>query len=89
MVTRDTLPPFDKPKLSKVRRATYTHPVELTSLVLNDFSEVRYLKGRCFIQALSLDSSSILLRPADFYQQYGIEVWTQKEVRGTKETLSH
>ncbi|KAM9359787.1 apoptosis-inducing factor 3-like [Symphorus nematophorus] len=47
MVTKDNLPPFDKPKLSK---------------------------------ALSADSSSILLRPADFYQQYGIEVWTQKEV---------
>ncbi|XP_051254775.1 apoptosis inducing factor mitochondria associated 4 isoform X2 [Dicentrarchus labrax] len=47
MVTKDTLPPFDKPKLSK---------------------------------AMNLDSSSILLRPSDFYQQYGIEVWTQKEV---------
>ncbi|KAF1393990.1 hypothetical protein PFLUV_G00021860 [Perca fluviatilis] len=47
MVTRDNLPPFDKPKLSK---------------------------------AMNLDSSSILLRPSDFYQQYGIEVWTQKEV---------
>ncbi|XP_054456346.1 apoptosis inducing factor mitochondria associated 4 [Anoplopoma fimbria] len=46
MVTKDTLPPFDKPKLSK---------------------------------ALDLDSSSILLRPSDFYQQYGVEVWTQKE----------
>uniref|UniRef100_A0A8C9YRE8 Apoptosis inducing factor mitochondria associated 4 n=1 Tax=Sander lucioperca TaxID=283035 RepID=A0A8C9YRE8_SANLU len=47
MVTRDNLPPFDKPKLSK---------------------------------AMNLDSSSLLLRPSDFYQQYGIEVWTQKEV---------
>ncbi|GLD57277.1 apoptosis-inducing factor 3-like protein [Lates japonicus] len=47
MVTKDTLPPFDKPKLSK---------------------------------AMNLDSSSILLRSSDFYQQYGIEVWTQKEV---------
>ncbi|TWW77298.1 Apoptosis-inducing factor 3 [Takifugu flavidus] len=47
MVTRDALPPFDKPKLSK---------------------------------ALHLDRSSILLRSADFYQQYGIEVWTEKEV---------
>ncbi|XP_069004094.1 apoptosis inducing factor mitochondria associated 4 [Embiotoca jacksoni] len=47
IVTKDTLPPFDKPKLSK---------------------------------ALNVDSSSILLRPSDFYQQYGIEVWTQKEV---------
>ncbi|XP_075956219.1 apoptosis inducing factor mitochondria associated 4 isoform X3 [Anarhichas minor] len=47
MVTKDTLPPFDKPKLSK---------------------------------ALDLDSSSILLRPSDFYQQHGVEVWTQKEV---------
>uniref|UniRef100_H3DKS8 Apoptosis inducing factor mitochondria associated 4 n=1 Tax=Tetraodon nigroviridis TaxID=99883 RepID=H3DKS8_TETNG len=47
MVTKDTLPPFDKPKLSK---------------------------------ALNLDSGSVLLRSADFYQQYGIEVWTQKEV---------
>ncbi|XP_042342326.1 apoptosis inducing factor mitochondria associated 4 [Plectropomus leopardus] len=47
MVTKDNLPPFDKPKLSK---------------------------------ALNVDSSSILLRSGDFYQQYGIEVWTQKEV---------
>ncbi|XP_030008741.1 apoptosis inducing factor mitochondria associated 4 [Sphaeramia orbicularis] len=47
MVTKDTLPPIDKPKLSK---------------------------------ALNQDSSSILLRSSDFYQQYGIEVWTQKEV---------
>nr|XP_020455737.1 apoptosis-inducing factor 3-like [Monopterus albus] len=47
MVTKDTLPPFDKPKLSK---------------------------------AMNLDSNSILLRSSDFYQQYGIEVWTQKEV---------
>ncbi|XP_032361762.1 apoptosis inducing factor mitochondria associated 4 [Etheostoma spectabile] len=31
-------------------------------------------------KAMDLDSSSILLRPSDFYQQYGIEVWTQKEV---------
>lgn len=27
MVTRDTLPPFDKPKLSKVRRAKYVHVI--------------------------------------------------------------
>ncbi|XP_071353357.1 apoptosis inducing factor mitochondria associated 4 [Trachinotus anak] len=47
MVTKDTLPPFDKPKLSK---------------------------------AMNLDSSSILLRSSEFYQQYGIEVWTHKEV---------
>lgn len=47
IITKDTLSPFDKPKLSK---------------------------------ALSVDSSSILLRSSDFYQQYGIEVWTQKEV---------
>ncbi|XP_035478835.1 apoptosis inducing factor mitochondria associated 4 isoform X1 [Scophthalmus maximus] len=47
IVTKDTLPPFDKPKLSK---------------------------------AMNLDSSSILLRTGDFYQQYGIEVWTHKEV---------
>ncbi|XP_036979135.1 apoptosis inducing factor mitochondria associated 4 isoform X1 [Acanthopagrus latus] len=47
MVTKDSLPPFDKPKLSK---------------------------------ALNVDSSDILLRSSDFYQQYGIEVWTQKEV---------
>uniref|UniRef100_A0A671XKJ6 Apoptosis inducing factor mitochondria associated 4 n=1 Tax=Sparus aurata TaxID=8175 RepID=A0A671XKJ6_SPAAU len=47
MVTKDSLPPFDKPKLSK---------------------------------ALNVDSSGILLRSSDFYQQYGIEVWTQKEV---------
>lgn len=46
MVTKDNIPPFDKPKLSK---------------------------------AMNVDSSSILLRPSDFYQQYGIEVWTQKE----------
>ncbi|KAM3875502.1 apoptosis inducing factor mitochondria associated 4 [Diretmus argenteus] len=46
MVTKDTLPPFDKPKLSK---------------------------------ALNLDSSDILLRSIDFFQQHGIEVWTQKE----------
>ncbi|XP_070826329.1 apoptosis-inducing factor 3-like isoform X2 [Chaetodon trifascialis] len=47
MVTKDSLPPFDKTKLSK---------------------------------ALNVDSSSIVLRPHEFYQQYGIEVWTQKEV---------
>lgn len=47
MVTKDSLPPIDKPKLSK---------------------------------ALNVDSSSILLRTGDFYQKYGIEVWTQKEV---------
>ncbi|KAF3847779.1 hypothetical protein F7725_020807 [Dissostichus mawsoni] len=33
----------------------------------------------CLFQAMNVDSSSILLRPSDFYQQYGIEVWTQKE----------
>ncbi|XP_070685159.1 apoptosis inducing factor mitochondria associated 4 [Pempheris klunzingeri] len=47
IITKDNLPPFDKPKLSK---------------------------------AMNVDSSSILLRSSDFYQQYGIEVWTQKEV---------
>ncbi|XP_037328193.2 apoptosis inducing factor mitochondria associated 4 isoform X1 [Pungitius pungitius] len=47
IVTKDSLPPFDKPKLSK---------------------------------ALDLDSGSILLRPGDFYQQHGVEVWTRKEV---------
>uniref|UniRef100_A0A3Q0SPM8 Apoptosis inducing factor mitochondria associated 4 n=1 Tax=Amphilophus citrinellus TaxID=61819 RepID=A0A3Q0SPM8_AMPCI len=47
IITKDSLPPFDKPKLSK---------------------------------ALNVDSISILLRSDDFYQQYGIEVWTQKEV---------
>uniref|UniRef100_A0A7N6B8Z1 Apoptosis inducing factor mitochondria associated 4 n=1 Tax=Anabas testudineus TaxID=64144 RepID=A0A7N6B8Z1_ANATE len=51
MVTKDTLPPFDKPKLSK---------------------------------AMNLDSSSVLLRSADFYKQHGIEVWTQKEVSSDK-----
>uniref|UniRef100_H2UUI7 Apoptosis inducing factor mitochondria associated 4 n=1 Tax=Takifugu rubripes TaxID=31033 RepID=H2UUI7_TAKRU len=44
MVTRDALPPFDKPKLSKVR------------------TEEKHT------------------RMSDFYQQYGIEVWTEKEV---------
>ncbi|RVE64778.1 hypothetical protein OJAV_G00129220 [Oryzias javanicus] len=47
MITKDSLPPYDKTKLSKV---------------------------------MNVESSSILLRPADFYQQYGIEVWTIKEV---------
>uniref|UniRef100_A0A3Q1AZY4 Rieske domain-containing protein n=1 Tax=Amphiprion ocellaris TaxID=80972 RepID=A0A3Q1AZY4_AMPOC len=47
IMTKDTLLPFDKTKLSK---------------------------------AMNLDSSSILLRSSDFLQQYGIEVWTQKEV---------
>ncbi|XP_072248627.1 apoptosis inducing factor mitochondria associated 4 [Leuresthes tenuis] len=47
IITKDSLPPFDKTKLSKV---------------------------------MHVDSSSILLRTADFYQQYGIEVWTRKEV---------
>ncbi|XP_030237826.1 apoptosis inducing factor mitochondria associated 4 [Gadus morhua] len=47
MVTKDALPPFDKPKLSK---------------------------------ALNSESSQILLRSEDFFKQYGIEVWTQKEV---------
>ncbi|KAF7668869.1 hypothetical protein LDENG_00282830 [Lucifuga dentata] len=46
MVTKDILPPFDKPKLSK---------------------------------AMNLDSSNILLRSSDFFQQYGIELWTHKE----------
>ncbi|KAM3615836.1 uncharacterized protein V6R79_008530 [Siganus canaliculatus] len=56
MVTKDSLPPFDKPKLSK---------------------------------AMNLDSSSILLRSSDFYQQYGIEVWTQKEVVSVKPKVVH
>ncbi|KAG7221044.1 hypothetical protein INR49_017712 [Caranx melampygus] len=30
--------------------------------------------------AMNLDSSSILLHSSDFYQQYGIEVWTQREM---------
>ncbi|KAI3354313.1 hypothetical protein L3Q82_018843 [Scortum barcoo] len=51
IITKDNLPPFDKPKLSK---------------------------------AMNVDSSSILLRPGDFYQQYGIEMWIQKEVVSVK-----
>lgn len=47
MITKDTLPPFDKPKLSK---------------------------------AMNVDSSNILLRSYDFFQDFGIELWTQKEV---------
>uniref|UniRef100_A0A3P9QE42 Apoptosis inducing factor mitochondria associated 4 n=1 Tax=Poecilia reticulata TaxID=8081 RepID=A0A3P9QE42_POERE len=47
IVTKDSLPPFDKPKLSK---------------------------------AMDVESSSILLRQHDFYQQHGIEMWTGKEV---------
>ncbi|KAM9732654.1 apoptosis inducing factor mitochondria associated 4 isoform 2-T2 [Menidia menidia] len=47
IITKDSLAPFDKTKLSK---------------------------------AMHVDSSDILLRTSDFYQQYGIEVWTQKEV---------
>ncbi|XP_017288887.1 apoptosis inducing factor mitochondria associated 4 [Kryptolebias marmoratus] len=47
IVTKDSLPPFDKPKLSK---------------------------------AMNVESSSILLRSCDFYQQYAIEIWTGKEV---------
>ncbi|XP_062242138.1 apoptosis inducing factor mitochondria associated 4 [Platichthys flesus] len=47
IVTKDTLPPFDKPKLSK---------------------------------AMNVDSSSLLLRSSDFYEEHGIEMWTQKEV---------
>lgn len=53
---------------------------EGTSCPLPDFR-----KDPASFQALNLDSSSILLRSADFYQQYGIEVWTKKEVRSTKE----
>ncbi|XP_047449899.1 apoptosis inducing factor mitochondria associated 4 [Mugil cephalus] len=53
IITKDTLAPFDKPKLSK---------------------------------ALNVDSSSILLRSSDFYQQYGIEVRTQKEVMSVNPT---
>ncbi|KAM9318670.1 apoptosis-inducing factor 3-like [Pholidichthys leucotaenia] len=51
IITKDTLPPFDKPKLSK---------------------------------ALNVESNKILLRSADFYQQHGIEVWTQREVVSVK-----
>ncbi|KAK7882098.1 hypothetical protein WMY93_028272 [Mugilogobius chulae] len=47
MITKDTLPPFDKPKLSK---------------------------------AMNIDSSNILLRSCDFFQEFGIDLWTQKEV---------
>uniref|UniRef100_A0A3Q3GWW2 Apoptosis inducing factor mitochondria associated 4 n=1 Tax=Labrus bergylta TaxID=56723 RepID=A0A3Q3GWW2_9LABR len=47
IITKDNMPPFDKPKLSK---------------------------------AMNVDPDSILLRSSDFYQQHGIEVWTQKEV---------
>ncbi|XP_007563148.1 apoptosis inducing factor mitochondria associated 4 [Poecilia latipinna] len=47
IVTKDSLPPFDKPKLSK---------------------------------AMDVESSSILLRQHDFYEQHGIEMWTGKEV---------
>lgn len=47
MITKDVLPPFDKPKLSK---------------------------------AMNVDSSSLLLRSYDFFQKFGIELWTQKEV---------
>lgn len=53
MITKDTLPPFDKPKLSK---------------------------------AMNVDSSSILLRSKDFYQEFGIDVWTQKEVVSVNST---
>lgn len=38
------------------------------------------LSHRLF-QVMNVESSSLLLRPAEFYQQYGIEVWTNKEVR--------
>ncbi|XP_072318795.1 apoptosis inducing factor mitochondria associated 4 [Eucyclogobius newberryi] len=47
MITKDSLPPFDKPKLSK---------------------------------AMDVDSSMILLRPCDFFREFGIDLWTQKEV---------
>lgn len=47
MITKDLLPPFDKPKLSK---------------------------------AMNVDSNNILLRSYDFFQKFGIELWTQKEV---------
>lgn len=47
MITKDSLPPFDKPKLSK---------------------------------AMNVESSSILLRPHDFFHEFGIEFWTKKEV---------
>ncbi|KAL0973147.1 hypothetical protein UPYG_G00199590 [Umbra pygmaea] len=46
MVTKEPLPPIDKPKLSK---------------------------------AMHLDSANLVLRPVDFFQQYDIELWTQKE----------
>lgn len=37
-------------------------------------------KTLLLFQALNVDSSNILLRSDDFYQQHGIEVWTRKEV---------
>ena len=40
------------------------------------------------LQALNSESSQILLRSEDFFKQYGIEVWTQKEV-GERETNLH
>uniref|UniRef100_M4A2A6 Apoptosis inducing factor mitochondria associated 4 n=1 Tax=Xiphophorus maculatus TaxID=8083 RepID=M4A2A6_XIPMA len=53
IVTKDSLPPFDKPKLSK---------------------------------AMNVESSSILLRQHDFYQQHGIEMWMEKEVVSVNST---
>uniref|UniRef100_A0A8C6SHP4 Apoptosis inducing factor mitochondria associated 4 n=1 Tax=Neogobius melanostomus TaxID=47308 RepID=A0A8C6SHP4_9GOBI len=47
MITKDLLPPFDKPKLSK---------------------------------AMNVESNKILLRSHDFFHEFGIELWTQKEV---------
>lgn len=54
------------------------HPVCRYKLLIN---------GVVSFQAMNLDSSSILLRSSDFYQQYGIEVWTQKEVRSRGDNL--
>ncbi|XP_055003884.1 apoptosis inducing factor mitochondria associated 4 [Boleophthalmus pectinirostris] len=47
MITKDSLPPFDKPKLSK---------------------------------AMNEDSNNLLLRSRDFFHEFGIDLWTQKEV---------
>ncbi|KAG7282507.1 hypothetical protein CRUP_020222 [Coryphaenoides rupestris] len=54
--------------------------VMVTKDVLPPFDKVKLSKG------LNLDSSKILLRSEDFLKQYGIEVWTQKEVVSVEPT---
>jgi len=76
MVSREELLPYDKTRLSKVQH----FDTNSTNFCLDLPLVFKSWGLPPWLQVMNVESSTILLRSEEFFHQYNIEVWLQKEV---------